>query len=704
MKGQRVLRIILACLFFSPAVTLAQVTASVEGTVQDTSGAVIPGAAVTVKNLETGVARAVATDERGYYRALSLPVGRYEIAAEKTGFRTQVRTGINLVVGQEAVINLSLQVGEVQQAVTVTGEAPIVNTTTASTSGLVGERQVKDLPLNGRSFDNLITLNPGTTSSTTMRAATGARGPGNRFNISGRRGTENIFLLNGIESTGSALVGSTPGGSSGQMLGIDAVREFNVQAHTYGAQYGKRAGGQISVVTMSGGNQFHGTMFEFLRNSALDARDFFDTDPRNPTVRSDPPPFKRNDFGASAGGPIRKDRTFLFGNYEGIRQRLTTTNVSFVPDASARQGFLPTGPGGSLVNVGVAPGMSQYFALYPEANGRTLGGGTAESLKLASNPVREDFGTVRLDHTFSEKDWLSGAYTISDGSSVSPQQNPSSGIIRTLRAQVLSLEATHAFSPNVINTARAGFSRGAGYLDNRPLVSLPASLSLIAGLPMGQVTVGAGAYTAGGALSTFGGIGVDQVFNRNLFTYTDSVQIVKGKHLVNLGAWFQRNQMNLLFVSSGYGGVIFADLQALLQGRAAQVNGTPPIDRKYARQWEGAWYVDDTIKVLPNLTMNIGLRHEFTNGWNVSPLGPFGYLQGADGVLQTQPRINSQMFTENRAKWLLGPRVGLAWDLFGTGKTSLRAGFGTYHDFLDDITYIIPQPSSFQFTGVQFPF
>ena len=179
---------------------------------------------------------------------------------------------------------------------------------------------------------------------------------------------------------------------------------------------------------------------------------------------------------------------------------------------------------------------------------------------------------------------------------------------------------------------------------------------------------------------------------------------MKGKHLVNLGAWFQRNQMNLLFVSSGYGGVIFSDLQSFLQGRAAQLSGTPPIDRKYGRQWGGAWYVDDTIKVLPNLTLNVGLRHEFNNGWNVKPLGPVGYLQGADGVLLTQPRINSQMFTENNARWLLAPRIGLAWDPFGKGKTSFRAGFGTYHDFLDDITYIVPQPSSFQFTNVQFPF
>src|ERR1035441_1179618 len=196
MKAKRLLGVVLVCLLFLPAMALAQVTASVVGTVQDTSGAVIPGAAVTVKNLETGTARTVTTDDRGYYRALSLAVGRYEVAAEKTGFKTQVRAGITLTVGQEAVVNLGLEVGEVQQAVTVTAEAPIVNTTTSSTSGLVGEQQVKDLPLNGRSFDNLITLNPGTNSMGALRSQTSPLGPGQKFNISGRRSTDNLFLLN----------------------------------------------------------------------------------------------------------------------------------------------------------------------------------------------------------------------------------------------------------------------------------------------------------------------------------------------------------------------------------------------------------------------------------------------------------------------------------------------------------------------------
>ena len=701
MKGQRFLGVVLVCLFFLPAMALAQVTASVIGTVRDTSGAVIPGAAVTVKSLETGAARTVTTDERGYYRALSLPVGRYELTAEKTGFKREVRTGINLVVGQEAVLDLGLEVGEVQQAVTVTAEAPIVNTTTASTSGLVGEQQVKDLPLNGRSFDNLITLNPGTSNPSAMRS-TGAMGPGMEFNISGRRGTDNLFLLNGIEYGGSALFGSTPGGASGQLLGIDAVREFNVQANTYGAQYGKRYGGQISVVTMSGTNQLHGTLFEFLRNDIFDAAGFFDNQ-AHAINGSRKPAFRRNDFGAAAGGPIRKDKTFIFGNYEGYRQRLTTTSTVFVPDAASRAAAVPA--------------MQPYMQLWPTppANAQELGGGIAKGYAPALNPVREDFGTLRLDHNFSEKNWMSGAYTIDDGSNLTPTVNPLSGTIVTQRNQVLSLDETHTFSPSVINTARVGFSRGNFYQDTHPLISLPASLSLVAGQPMGYMVVGSAAFGAAGALSSFGGITTFQTVIKNVFTYSDSVQITKGRHLLNIGASFQRLQLNDLFAGYGYGEAIFNDLPSLLQGKASTVVTPPSVGKHYNRQWQGAWYVDDTIKVLPNLTLTLGLRHEFTNGWNINPLGPANYVMGTSGCsagaaqcIQTQPIVQTSMFTDNHAKWLFGPRVGLAWDPFGKGKTSIHAGYGTYYNIMDDMTYIIPQPSAIRLGSsaapVQFPY
>ena len=570
MRSQWPIKVISLCLCLFPSITLGQVTASIEGRVQDSSGALIPGVSVTVKSLETSATRTIPTAENGSYRALSLPVGRYEVSAEKSGFKTQVQTGINLVVGQDATVNLTLAVGEVQTAVTVTSEAPIVNTSTASTAGLVTEQQVKDLPLNGRSFDNLITLDPGTSNPTAMKSATGGMGPGNEFNISGQRGTDNVLMMNGIEYLGSALLGSTPGGASGQLLGIDAVREFNVQANTYGAEYGKRAGGQITIVTASGTNQLHGTMFEFLRNSDLDARNFFDH-PLGERI----PPFRRNQFGGALGGPIKKNKVFVFGNYEGFRQALTSTQVVFVPDANARQGFLPCGavtpapnpcPASGLANVGVAPGMAPYFALWPAPNGPELGGGIAEAFAPAANPVREDFGTVRVDQLLSEKDSLSESYTIDDGFRANPASaNPIGQISFFVRSQILSLEETHSFSPSVVNVFRAGFSRSALFDNVEPTVPLPASLSIFAGEPMGNIQIGGGAF-ASSAISAYGTSSADQIFNNNLFTYTDSVQITKGKHTLNVGASLERVQSNTFFRSSAYGSGNFVDLQHLHPG------------------------------------------------------------------------------------------------------------------------------------------
>src|SRR5215475_7494728 len=298
----------------------AQVNATISGKIEDQTGAAVGGATVTVKSLETGATRIVTTDETGNYRVLSLPVGPQEVRAEKSGFRAAVRTGVNLVVGQEGVVDLKLDIGQVAQEVTVSVDTPLVDATTANVSGLVGERQIKELPLNGRSFDNLITLNPGAINYTYKSPGT-VTSQGNTFSVAGRRPLENIFLFNGVEYTGSSQLSITPGGVSGYLLGIDAVREFNVLSGTYSAEYGKRAGAQVTAVTQSGSNQFHGSVFEFLRNSALDARTIFDLSP-TPGVESKPAPFRRNQFGASLGGPIQKDRLFFFGNYEGFRHRL----------------------------------------------------------------------------------------------------------------------------------------------------------------------------------------------------------------------------------------------------------------------------------------------------------------------------------------------------------------------------------------------
>src|SRR2546426_5278465 len=380
----------------------AQVTATISGKVEDASGAAVGGAIVAVKNVETGATRTVMTDEMGNYRALALPVGSQEVRAEKPGFRAAVRAGINLVVGQEAVVNLKLEVGEVIQEVTVSSEAPLVDTTTASVSGFVAEREIKDLPLNGRSFDNLITLNPGAINYTAKSPGT-VTSEGNTFSVAGRRPLENIFLMNGIEYTGSSQLSITPGGVSGNLLGIDAVREFNVLTGTYSAGYGKRAGAPVTAITQSGTNQFHGSVFEFLRNSALDARSFFD--------QGAIAPFRRNQFGGSAGGPIKTDRVFLFGNYEGLRHRLGISNVSVVPDQDARQGRLPnpaTGVSAAVPNL--RPETRSYMQLWPQPNGREImvpatspgtglvPSGTAYSFNAPKQSINEDFGTAKGDY------------------------------------------------------------------------------------------------------------------------------------------------------------------------------------------------------------------------------------------------------------------------------------------------------------------
>src|SRR5881396_903176 len=250
------------------------------------------------------------------------------------GFKQAVRLGINLAVGQEAVIDLTLEVGANAEQVTVSEEAPLVNTTLASTSGLISEQQVKDLPLNGRSFDNLLVLNV----STSNPSSNVNNGAWTAFSVAGKRMENNRYLLNGLDWIGQNGTGQfiTPMGVSRQLLGVDAVREFNVLPHSYGAEYGKRAGGQISVVTSSGTNQLHGSAFEYLRNSALDARNFFDQ-----TIGT--PPFKRNQFGGALGGPLKKDKMFLFGTYEGFQERLSKSSVSVVPGTFARQGLFPNG-------------------------------------------------------------------------------------------------------------------------------------------------------------------------------------------------------------------------------------------------------------------------------------------------------------------------------------------------------------------------
>jgi Carboxypeptidase regulatory-like domain len=668
----------------------AQVNGAIVGTVTDSSGAPVAGAKVIIQDLETNATREVTTNPDGRYDAPSLPVGPYSVQAELPGFESELRTGIRLVVGQQAVVDLKLRLGEVKQQVTVKGDASPMNTTTSQTSGLVGERQVKNLPLNGRSYDELVALNPGIVNYTAERSGgvgVSNSAVGNMFAVSGHRPQENLFLLNGIEYTSASEINTTPGGASGQLLGVDAVREFNVLSDTYGAQYGKRPGAQVNIVTASGSNDFHGSLYEFLRNSALDSRNFFDQGPI--------PPFERNDFGGSLGGPIQKDKTFFFANYEGYRQRLNLSDVTLVPDNNARNGYVPNSQG-ALQYVGVKPSVAPLLALWPLQNGPELGAGIAEAFSSPLQTVREDFGTTRLDHTFSQSDTLSAVYTIDDSADVTPTVNPLSLNDEGLREQVLSLEETHVFSPTLLNTATFGFSRAGYTFTGLPTVQAP---SFIQGKPPGSLIIGGStASNAATQISPAGSnVGANLLAARNLFTYQDTVALSRGIHQINLGVWFERVQNNDLMAQAQYGQAQFSDLAAFLQGTARTFSSVPSPTEMGWRSLEGAWFFQDSMKLRSNLQLTLGFRDEFTNGMNEATGRASNYLFHT-GIIDTLPTIGSSVFTVNNARFLPEPRAGLAWDIFGNAKTVIHAGFGYYSDLQDALSYRLDQNAPFNTT------
>jgi hypothetical protein len=692
-------KLFLACFFLAVSsweIVSGQVTSSISGRVDDASGSPVSGATVTVKSVETGATRTVTTDANGNYSVLSLPIGAQEVKAEKAGFKTAVRLGINLIVGQDATVNFKLEVGELAQQVTVTAEAPLVNISTSAVSGFVGENQIKELPLNGRSFDNLIILNSGAINYA-LKSPQTVTSNGNTFSVAGRRTSDNIFLINGIEYTGSSQLSVTPGGVSGSLLGIDAVREFNVLTDTYSAEYGKRAGAQVTVVTQSGSNQLHGSLFEFLRNSALDARNFFDQCPVTGLAAGAcpaalPPPFRRNQFGGSLGGPLKKDTLFLFGNYEGFRQSLALSNVSVVPDSLARQGLLRNGSQVPNLN----PSMLPFTAVWPAPNGPLLPAspaepGTALSYNNPKQTAHEDFGTLRGDYNINTRDSLSASYTIDDGNSVVPQVDPLFASALRLRNQVLTLRETHIFSPNVLNTFTAGYSRAAYNIDALPLASFPSNLSFVTGGGPGGIVIGGAATTTGAAAITAAGPnGAAGAMNRrNLFTYSDTVQIVKGIHQISAGGWLHRIRDNEDIASRRLGQATFTSLTTFLQGTVSNFQVVPTNTMLGWRSWMGAWFVEDNIRLHRNLTLRLGLRHEFTDGWNEVAGRAANYITDGKGVLLTNPRVADSVFTENHAKKLFGPRVALAWDVLGNGKTAIRAGFGTYYSLIDNLAFLL---------------
>lgn len=680
-----VLLALLALLFAWATRAGAQVgEASIWGTVTDATGAAIPGAKVTITDTETGAARDLVTDASGRYDAPALPVGNYDVSIERSGFEPQDRTGITLVVGQRREVTVALAVGSVQQVVKVQDTNPTVGVSTTEPSGLVGEQQVKDLPLNGRSYDQLITLNPGIVNYSAERSGTVGTSNsvvGNMFAVSGRRPQENLFLLNGVEYTGASEIDNTPGGASGQLLGVDAVREFAVVTDTYGAEYGKRPGAQVNIVTESGANELHGTLYEFLRNSDLDARNFFD--------QGAIPHFERNVFGGALGGPIKKDKTFFFANYEGFRQHLGVSDVTFVPDSEALLGYVPsTCPSTSttsLTHVGVAASVAPLLALWPVANGPDLGCGIAEDFSHPLQTIREDFGTARLDHTISTKDTLDAVYTIDDSADNTPTADPLSYDIESLREQVVSLSETHLFSPVVLNKATIGFSRAGFYFNGNSLVDLPGFVS---GEPIGVVVIGGStAPNSPSAITSAGTNAGDNLHAvRNLFTEEDQVSITHGNQLIELGVWFERLQANDELAQDQYGSATFTSLTTFLQGTVSSFVVAPTATPLGWRSLEAAYYAQDVIKLRPNLELRLAFRAESTNGWNEQG-GRASNYDFTNGIINSTPTVGNSFLAVNNAKFLPEPRVGISWSPFGSSKTVVDAGFGIYDALLDNLSY-----------------
>src|SRR5881409_2483286 len=636
-------------------------SAAISGFVRDTSGAVIPGTTVTAKHVETGLTRTVQTSEEGSYTMPQLPVGSYEMTAEKPGFKAQVRRGITLVVAQEAVVNLTLDVGDLVEKITVTEETPIVNTTLSSVSGLINQQQIKELPLNGRSYNDLLLLN---TNVNDNRSNTGARAVS--YSIGGKRLEANRWTINGMDYIGTNSQGTAnaPVGISDQLLGVEAVREYNVLSHTYGAEYGKRSGGQITVVTTSGTNQWHGSAFEYLRNNKFDARPFF-------ASTEGAAPFKRNQFGGSLGGPIRRDKMFIFGTYEGFRERLNDDTTAIVPSAQARQGLIPCylanptntatacpNRGAYVLAPNLVPGILPFFRYWPAPNGPELPNpqglptGQAYNYSNLPRPVNEDFGLLRGDYNLSMQDSFSTSFNADRGNRADPQGKPIMVQRQANGLYTFSGQETHIFSATVVNTATFGWARAWANQDAVPSEPFPDSLLFLKGGNRnnpGALIIGGGTSTA--QASTFTSANGQNPLNssRQNFNASNDLRMTKGRHSLSMGVWFQWVQQGVFSsVQNNAGTLTYRTLLDMLQDRPTQLQAAPgPVPLNF-RTTEAAWYFQDEFKLRPNLTVRLGLRDEMTTGWNEVNGRGANYRYDQAGFILTQPNVGQSVFIRLR--------------------------------------------------------
>lgn len=653
-KKVRVRRVAKCFLFLllATSVALAQApTATILGTVKDSSGAMMPNTSVTAQNRETGLKRVISTGADGSYRFAALPVGTYEIRVEQLGFQTEVRGPITLTVAQEAVLNFSLEVGGVEQTISVTADAPLVETTSGSLGGLVSEEKVADLPLNGRNYINLTLLQPGVTQQANIGGS--ASTIGTWFSTNGAPLRSNNYTLDGTSINDPS--GGTTGSVGGNTIGIEAIREWRMITNSFSAEYGMTMGSQMVMVSKSGTNSFNGSLFEYFRNAALDARDFFDRQTELTPRRL--PGFSRNSFGGSVGGPIRRDKAFFFVAYEKLTERLGLTQITNTIPASARidEGLVPQ----------IAPVVKPLLALFPLPNLPP-----SQYTFPATQPTEDTVGSARVDLMFSDKDTMFVRGTVDDGQRTDPLSYVQFSRYRFSRVQLYALSESHIFTPTLVNTARLAFSRfNRGTRSSSGIIG--PEYSFVPGMEIGSISIGSVTGFGPDSLSPFG-------IKENLYTWSDDLFYTKGRHSLKFGTLINHAHQFYYKDLNGKGAIAFSTLNTFLLAQPTSFRRLAPngiTDRTWQFNTFG-FYAHDDLRMNSRLTLNVGLRYEFLT----TPMEMKNHHAAFRDIANDASTTVAPEAFQNPSLQNFSPRFGFAWDVMGNGKTAVRGGFGMLYD------------------------